>query len=235
MKKKVAIVLSAILAYSMSMGVMAAPSPSIQNEPVAQVVVSSSVAENSNTLAAQATGVTSSTSAVLSGTTFRTASGQTVDPAAVAMVVAPATAEQAQASAQALAAALASSSTQVVNFTGRTGLSLTDSQGNLNVVNNVVVGLQTADGQAVSQNGSVSVSFALADILGTTTLAEGETVQALYQRADGTWVAVPVVIVNGTVAVALPAFDGAVNVTFVVAKGASMDSIPAAAATSPNT
>lgn len=235
MKKKVAIVLSAILAYSMSMGVMAAPSPSIQNEPVAQVVVSSSVAENSNTLAAQATGVTSSTSAVLSGTTFRTASGQTVDPAAVAMVVAPATAEQAQASAQALAAALASSSTQVVNFTGRTGLSLTDSQGNLNVVNNVVVGLQTADGQAVSQNGSVSVSFALADILGTTTLAEGETVQALYQRADGTWVAVPVVIVNGTVAVALPAFDGAVNVTFVVAKGASMDAIPAAAATSPNT
>ena len=57
MKKKVAIVLSAILACSMSMGVMAAPSPSIQSEPIAQVVVSSSVAENSNTVAAQATGV----------------------------------------------------------------------------------------------------------------------------------------------------------------------------------
>ena len=231
MKKKVAIVLSAILAYSMSMGVMAAPSPSIQSEPIAQVVVSSSVAENSNTVAAQATGVSSSTSAVLAGTTFRTASGQTVDPAAVAMVVTPATAAQAQASA----AALTSSSTQVVNFTGRTGLSLTDSQGNLNVVNNIVVGLQTADGEAVSQNGSVSVAFSLADVLGSTTLAEGETVQALYQRADGTWVAVPVVISNGTIAVALPAFGGAVNVTFVVAKGVSMDTIPTAAATSPNT
>ncbi len=235
MKKKVAIVLSAILAYSMSMGVMAAPSPSIQSEPIAQVVVSSSVAENSNTVAAQSTGVNSSTSSVLAGTTFRTASGQTVDPAAVAMVVTPATAAQAQASAASLAAALTSGSTQVVNFTGRTALSLTDSQGNLNVVNNIVVGLQTAAGEAVSQNGSVSVAFSLASVLGNTTLAEGETVQALYQRADGTWVAVPVVISNGTVAIALPAFGGAVNVTFVVAKGVSMDTIPAAAATSPNT
>ena len=235
MKKEMAIVLSAILACSMSMGVMAAPSPSIQSEPIAQVVVSSSVAENSNTVAAQATGVNSSTSAVLAGTTFRTASGQTVDPAAVAMVVAPATAEQAQAAAASLAAAMVSSGTQVVNFTGRTGLSLTDSQGNLNVVNNVTVGLQTAAGEAVSQNGSVSVSFALADILGTTTLAEGETIQALYQRADGTWVAVPVVISNGALAIALPAFGGAVNVTFVVAKGVSADAVPAAAATSPNT
>ena len=151
------------------------------------------------------------------------------------MVVTPATAAQAQASAASLAAAMTSSSTQVVNFTGRTGLSLTDSQGNLNVVNNIVVGLQTADGEAVSQNGSVSVAFSLADVLGSTTLAEGETVQALYQRADGTWVAVPVVISNGTIAVALPAFGGAVNVTFVVAKGVSMDTIPTAAATSPNT
>ncbi|MFR6334412.1 MAG: hypothetical protein ACLUOI_40290 [Eisenbergiella sp.] len=39
MKKKMAIVLSAILACSMGMTAMAAPSPSIQKEPVAQVVV----------------------------------------------------------------------------------------------------------------------------------------------------------------------------------------------------
>ena len=43
MKKKVAIVLSVILACSMSMTAMAAPSPSIQKEPVAQVVVNPTV------------------------------------------------------------------------------------------------------------------------------------------------------------------------------------------------
>ena len=233
MKKKVAIVLSVILACSMSMTAMAAPSPSIQKEPVAQVVVNPTVGTAGNNVAVQATTVNSEKSAVLPGTTFKTASGQVVDPAAVAMVVAPSTAEQAQAAAASLVAALASSKMQVVNFTGRNGLSLTDSKGNLNVVNNMVIGLQTAAGEAVAQNGSVSAAFALADILGAATLAEGETIQALYQRADGTWVAVPVVIKNGAVAVALPAFGGAVNVTFVVAKGAHMEDVPAT--TSPRT
>ena len=206
MKKKMAIVLSAILACSMGMTAMAAPSPSIQKEPVAQVVVSPSVG-TSNTVTTQAVSVSSDKSAVLPGTTFKTASGQVVDPAAVAMVIAPASAEQAQASAASLAAAMASSK--------------------------MVIGLQTAAGEAVAQNGSVSAAFALADILGAATLAEGETIQALYQRADGTWVAVPVVIKNGAVAVALPAFGGAVNVTFVVAKGAHMEDVPAT--TSPRT
>lgn len=233
MKKKMAIVLSLVLACSMSMTAMAAPSPTIVKEPVAQVVVNPTVAADSNAVAAQATGVTSEKSAVLPGTTFKTASGQVVDPAAVALVVAPATAEQAQAAAASLAAAMISTKTQVVNFTGQANLSLTDAQGRLNVVNNVTVGLQTAAGEAVSQNGSVSAAFALADILGGTTLAEGETIQALYQRADGTWVAVPVVISNGAVAIALPAFGGAVNVTFVVAKGAAQTDIPAV--TSPRT
>lgn len=232
MKKKMAIVLSAILACSMGMTAMAAPSPSIVKEPVAQVVVSPSVG-TSNTVTTQAVSVSSDKSAVLPGTTFKTASGQVVDPSAVAMVIAPASAEQAQASAASLAAALASSKMQVVNFTGRSGLSLTDSNGNLNVVNNMVIGLQTAAGEAVAQNGSVSAAFALSDILGAAALGEGETLQALYQRADGTWVAVPVVIKNGAVAVALPAFGGAVNVTFVVAKGAHMEDVPAT--TSPRT
>ena len=233
MKKKVAIVLSVILACSMSMTAMAAPSPSIQKEPVAQVVVNPTVGTAGNNVAVQATTVNSEKSAVLPGTTFKTASGQVVDPAAVAMVVAPSTAEQAQAAAASLVAALASSKMQVVNFTGRNGLSLTDSKGNLNVVNNITVGLTTASGEAVAQNGSVSAAFALTEILGGTALAEGETIQALYQRADGTWVAVPVVIKNGAVAVALPAFGGAVNVTFVVAKGAHMEDVPAT--TSPRT
>ena len=233
MKKKVAIVLSVILACSMSMTAMAAPSPSIQKEPVAQVVVNPTVGTAGNNVAVQATTVNSEKSAVLPGTTFKTASGQVVDPAAVAMVVAPSTAEQAQAAAASLVAALASSKMQVVNFTGKSALSLTDTKGNLNVVNNITIGLTTASGEAVAQNGSVSAAFALTEILGGTALAEGETIQALYQRADGTWVAVPVVIKNGTVAIALPAFGGAVNVTFVVAKGASLVDVPAT--TSPRT
>ena len=89
MKKKVAIVLSVILACSMSMTAMAAPSPSIQKEPVAQVVVNPTVGTAGNNVAVQATTVNSEKSAVLPGTTFKTASGQVVDPAAVAMVVAP--------------------------------------------------------------------------------------------------------------------------------------------------
>lgn len=230
MKKKMAVVLSVILACSMSMTAMAAPSPSIVNEPVAQVVVSASIGAAGTVTA---TGVSSETSAVLPGTSFVTASGQVVDPAAVALVAAPATAEQAQAAAASLVAALASSKMQVVNFTGRDSLSLTDTKGALNIVNNMTIGLQTAGGEAVSQNGSVSAAFALADILGGAALAEGETIQALYQRADGTWVAVPVVIINGTVAIALPAFGGAVNVTFVVAKGAQLQNIPVK--TSPRT
>ena len=233
MKKKVAIVLSVILACSMSMTAMAAPSPSIQKEPVAQVVVNPTVGTAGNNVAVQATTVNSEKSAVLPGTTFKTASGQVVDPAAVAMVVAPSTAEQAQAAAASLVAALASSKMQVVNFTGKSTLSLTDTKGNLNVVNNITIGLTTASGEAVAQNGSVSAAFALTEILGGTVLAEGETIQALYQRADGTWVAVPVVIKNGMVAIALPAFGGAVNVTFIVAKGASLEAVPAA--TSPRT
>ncbi len=232
MKRKMAIVLSAVMALTMGMTAMAAPSPSIQNETVQQVVVSSSIG---TTGAAQATSAVSEKSAVLPGTTFTTASGQVVDAAAVAIVTSPATAEQAQTAAASLAAAIASADVKVMNFTGLATMSLTDASGNLNIVNNMTIGLATASGEAVAQNGSISAAFALSDILGGATLAEGETVQALYQRADGTWVAVPVVIANGAIAIALPAFGGAVNVTFIVAKGAPMSAIPAAAATSPRT
>lgn len=66
---------------------------------------------------------------------------------------------------------------QVVNFTGKSALSLTDTKGNLNVVNNITIGLTTASGEAVAQNGSVSAAFALTEILGGTALAEGETIR----------------------------------------------------------
>lgn len=233
MKKKMAVIISLVLACSMSMTAMAKSSPSIVDEPVEQTVVSDSVEAASNAVAATTTGVTGDQSSVLEGTTFTTESGAVVDPAAVSLVVSPTTAEQTNTAAASLAAAMTSKDVKVLNMTNRDELSLTDAQGRLNVVNNVNVGLQTATGEAVSQNGSVSVAFKLADILGSRKLAANETVQALYQRADGTWVAVPVVIIDGAVAIALPAFSGAVDVTFVVAKGASLTEIPVK--TSPRT
>ena len=230
MKKRMAIVLSAVMTLAMGTTAMAAPSPSITTETVQQVVVSSSIGGNG-----QAVSLSGQQTATLPGTTFVTAGGQTVDAAAVAMVTTPATAEQAQAAAASLVAAIASSDVKVVNFTGQGALSLTDAAGNLNIVNNMTIGLSTASGEAVAQNGSISAAFALSDILGGKTLNVGETVQALYQRADGTWVAVPVVIINGTIAIALPAFGGAVNVTFVVAQGTPSTTVSATAATSPRT
>ena len=230
MKKKMAIVLSAVMTLAMGTTAMAAPSPSITTETVQQVVVSSSIGGNG-----QAVSLAGQQAATLPGTTFVTASGQTVDEAAVALVTTPSTAEQAQTAAASLVAALASSNVQVVNFTGQGALSLTDASGNLNIVNNMTISLMTASGEAVAQNGSISAAFSLSDILGGDTLNAGETIQALYQRADGTWVAVPVVIINGTVAIALPAFGGAVNVTFVVAQGTPSTTVSATAATSPRT
>ena len=230
MKKRMAIVLSAVMTLAMGTTAMAAPSPSITTETVQQVVVSSSIGGNG-----QAVSLSGQQTATLPGTTFVTAGGQTIDAAAVAVVSAPSTAEQAQAAAASLVAALASSDMRVMNFTGQGALSLTDASGNLNIVNNMTIGLMTASGEAVSQNGSISAAFVLSDILGGAALNEGETVQALYQRADGTWVAVPVVIINGTIAIALPAFGGAVNVTFVVAQGTPSTTVSAAAAASPRT
>ena len=230
MKKRMAIVLSAVMTLAMGTTAMAAPSPSITTETVQQVVVSSSIGGNG-----KAVSLSGQQTATLPGTTFVTAGGQTIDASAVAVVSAPSTAEQAQAAAASLVAALASSDMRVMNFTGQGALSLTDASGNLNIVNNMTIGLMTASGEAVSQSGAISAAFVLSDIRGGAALNEGETVQALYQRADGTWVAVPVVIINGTIAIALPAFGGAVNVTFVVAQGTPSTTVSAAAAASPRT
>ena len=231
MKKKLAVILSLMLAFS-GMTAMASPSPSITKGEMNQVVISPSI---SSTEAGPAQTVPAENSATLPGTVFTTASGQVVDAAAVAIVSQPLSAAQAQAQAASLVAALASPQMKVVNFTGVSGLSLTDATGALNIVSSMSIGLQTAAGETVSQNGSISTAFVLDEILGGRTLAANETVQALYQRADGTWVAVPVVIINGAIAIALPAFGGAVNVTFLVTKGAQLTSIPADAAKSPRT
>ena len=232
MKKKLAVILSLMLAFSSMTAMAVSPSPSITREEMNQVVISPSI---SNTEAGPVQTVPAENSATLPGTVFTTASGQVVDAAAVAIVSQPLSAAQAQAQAASLVAALASPQMKVVNFTGVSGLSLTDATGALNIVSSMSIGLQTAAGETVSQNGSISTAFVLDEILGGRKLAANETVQALYQRADGTWVAVPVVIINGAIAIALPAFGGAVNVTFLVTKGVQLSSIPADAAKSPRT
>ena len=121
MKKRMAIVLSAVMTLAMGTTAMAAPSPSITTETVQQVVVSSSIGGNG-----QAVSLSGQQTATLPGTTFVTAGGQTIDASAVAVVSAPSTAEQAQAAAASLVAALASSDMRVMNFTGQGALSLTD-------------------------------------------------------------------------------------------------------------
>ena len=89
MKKKMAIVLSLVLACSMSMTAFAAPSPSLNtgNTPAEQIVVDSSV--TGTTAQAGAVGnVTGPNSAVAPGTTFATVKGnRTADASAVLLVV----------------------------------------------------------------------------------------------------------------------------------------------------
>ncbi|HJC57498.1 MAG TPA: hypothetical protein H9700_09050 [Candidatus Eisenbergiella intestinipullorum] len=230
MKKKAALLLAAVMTFSLGTTAMAAPSPAITTRSVRQVVVNPSIGGDSRTVS-----LSGQQTATLPGTTFVTAGGQTVDAAAVALRSAPSSVQEAQEAAASLVSAIASGDMRILNFTGQKALSLTDAAGNLNIVNHMSIGLSTASGEAVSQNGSISAAFALSDILGERTLQEGETVQALYRRADGTWAAVPVVIINGAIAIALPAFSGAVNVTFVVAQGTPSSTVSASAAVSPAT
>ncbi|MDO4293238.1 MAG: hypothetical protein Q4C65_08455 [Eubacteriales bacterium] len=244
MKKKMAIILSLVLACSMSMTAIAAPSPSLvtsNTTPGTQIIVDDSVAVSNATVSAltgvpaatQTSTVNSDRSAVLEGTSFRTAAGQTVDAQSVALVVAPALEQKVTETTDSYRAALTSPRTQIYNHSGRAQLNLTNREGKVRILDTVEVSLRTSDGQLVSHNGSVSFTRSLAQILGDYVLAEGETVQALCRRADGSWVAVPVVIRNGVVAVGLASFSGIVDVIFTAVVGTDMTEIPAV--TSPRT
>ena len=73
MIKKVSAALAAILAFSMSLPVWAAPSPSIVGPPGAQIVIAdSAVLETAPNTAALTAGVSADRSAVLGVTTFLT-------------------------------------------------------------------------------------------------------------------------------------------------------------------
>ena len=47
----------------------------------------------------------------------------------------------------------------------------------------------------------------------------------MYQRADGSWVVIPVVIRNGVIAISLPAFSAPVKVVFLLTKGTSYEDV----------
>ncbi len=223
MKKKMAIVLSAVLACSMGMTAVAAPSPTIQQETVQNVTVSTPSVTITGT--PQISAVVGATSAVLDGTAFRNAAGQAVDASSVQIVKVPADLAATQISAGEIAEAMTTQTTDIYNFTGLSSLALTDNEGNLNVLTQMYVSLQDEAGNVVSHNGSISTTFEAADILGENTLGEGETIQAMYQRADGSWVVIPVVIRDGVVAISLPAFSAPVKVVFLLAKGTSLEDV----------
>lgn len=194
MKKRMAIVLSLVLACSMSMTALAAPSPSVE----AGVFTGAQVNGTTNTIVisdqevtvpgstaistlGQIIGVTSAKSAILTGTAFKDALGRLVDAAKVRLIVTPASIEQTQLVANELAAALTSKKVQIFNYTGRSSLSLLDNNGNLNVLKHVVVSLQDEDGNLLSHTGAVAPAFAETDLLGIPSLDEGKDIRGLYQ------------------------------------------------------
>lgn len=276
MKRKMAIILSLVLACSLSMTAFAAPSPSIETGTLTgaetdsttntvvisdqEVTVPGSTA--SSTLE-QTVSVSSAKSAILAGTLFKDALGAIVDAARVSLVITPATLEKTQIIANELAEAISSQKVRIYNYTGRSALSLLDSSGNLNILKSVSISLQDEKGNIVSHTGAVAPAFVetdllgnpvldagkdinglyqgrqrswrTGDILGKTRLKAGETLQALYRRADGSWAVLPIVMKNGVVAISIPAFSGSVDVVFIIAKGASLEEIPASAVKSPRT
>ena len=123
---------------------------------------------------------------------------------------------------------------QIFNYTGKRALNMTDSQGNLNVIKNVLVSVRDQADNLLSINGAVAPAFPVQEILGDSALREGETIQAFYRRADGSWIALPVVIKNGAIAISIPSFGDYANVVFVIVQGTSMETIPGEAMTSPS-
>ena len=253
MKKKMAIVLSLVLACSMSMTAFAAPSPSLNtgNTPVSQVTVDQSVATaTAGTAESTVSGVASATSAVAVGTTFATAKGnQALDAASVQLVVAPTTVAETTTegqitnkvsaatisnpttvaetttSASELTKALTAKKVKIINKSGEKNISLLNREGKVKYLCSRNVYLTNSKGELVASKGSISIAKSLKEILGGYQLAENETIRAMYKRADGTFVALPVVIKGDVVSFALPSISGVVEVVFTAAVGTRQETL----------
>lgn len=231
MKKKMAIVLSLVLACSMSMTAFAAPSPSLNtgNTPVTQETVDHSVATataTAGTAESTVSGVASATSAVAAGTTFATAKGnQPLDADSVQLVVAPTTVAETTTSVSELTKALTAKKVKIINKSGEKNISLLNREGKVKYLCSRKVYLTNSKGELVASKGSISVAKSLKEILGGYQLAENETIRAMYKRADGTFVVLPVVIKGDVVSFALPSISGPVEVVFTAASGVRQETL----------
>ena len=103
------------------------------------------------------------------------------------------------------------------------------------VIKNVLISVRDQADNLLSIIGAVAPAFTVQEILGENELRAGETIQAFYRRADGSWIALPVVIQNGAIAISIPSFGDYANVVFMIVQGTSLTAIPGEAMTSPNT
>ncbi len=231
MKKKMAIVLSLVLACSMSMTAFAAPSPSLNtgNTPVTQETVDHSVATataTAGTAESTVSGVASATSAVAAGTTFATAKGnQPLDADSVQLIVAPTTVAETTTSVSEMTKALTAKKVKIINKSGEKNISLLNREGKVKYLCSRKVYLTNSKGELVASKGSISVAKSLKEILGGYQLAENETIRAMYKRADGTFVVLPVVIKGDVVSFALPSISGVVEVVFTAAVGTRQETL----------
>lgn len=200
MKRKLAVVLSLVLACSMSMSAVAAPSPGTSEEGVTEVVVSTpenevvksedvvisdpalsvtDAAIEANLMQSQNVGASSERSAVLAGTQFVDAAGNIVDAANVRLVIEPASVELTKELASALAKAINQGMVGLGYFNEKSPLALRDAYGKLNIVKAVYVSLQDENGNLLSHSGSIAPALAENDIIGNDVKNETGTVTGL--------------------------------------------------------
>lgn len=206
MKKKMAVILSLVLACSMSMNVMAAGSPQTSEEQVTDVVISTSagnagqdvvkgedivisdpavsvtdaaVGETSKLMQTQNVGASSERSTITAETQFLDAAGNVVDTNSVKLVIEPAVIEQTKVLTENLATAINKGTVGLGYFNEKSAMSLRDSYGKLNILKAVYVSLQDEKGNLLSHNGSIAPAFIENDLVGADVKNEAGTVSGL--------------------------------------------------------
>lgn len=206
MKKKMAVILSLVLACSMSMNVIAAGSPQTSEEQVSDIVIStpadnagqdvvkgediiiSDPAVSVTDAATEATGklmqtqdvgASSERSAVSENTQFQDAAGKIVDSNSVKLVIEPAVIEQTKVLTENLAKAINNGKVGLGYFNEKSAKSLRDSYGKLNILKAVYVSLQDEKGNLLSHNGSIAPAFIENDLVGADVKNEAGVVSGL--------------------------------------------------------
>lgn len=148
-----------------------------------------------------------------------------MDAASVQLVVAPTTVAETTTSASELTKALTAKKVKIINKSGEKNISLLNREGKVKYLCSRNVYLTNSKGELVASKGSISIAKSLKEILGGYQLAENETIRAMYKRANGTFVALPVVIKGDVVSFALPSISGVVEVVFTAAVGTRQETL----------